>query len=101
MGTKLRALYQRKKGRDLFDIYKALLVKNVNCQKILDCYYAYMQFDGKKAPSQKEFALNLEAKMNEPEFLTDITALLRPGENYKPHAAFELLNSQLIAKMRP
>ena len=34
LGTKLRALYQRKKGRDLFDLYKALTLHEVNPDEI-------------------------------------------------------------------
>ena len=33
LGTKLRALYQRKKGRDLFDLYIALKQKDVDVDK--------------------------------------------------------------------
>lgn len=35
LGTKLRALYQRKKGRDLFDLYKALTLHEVNPDEII------------------------------------------------------------------
>ena len=38
LGTKLRALYQRKKGRDLFDLYKALTLHEVNPDEIIRCY---------------------------------------------------------------
>ena len=38
LGTKLRALYQRKKGRDLFDLYVALSEASVNIDEILRCY---------------------------------------------------------------
>ncbi|GHV65403.1 hypothetical protein FACS1894199_06000 [Bacteroidia bacterium] len=35
LGTKMRALYQRRKGRDLFDLYKAVSTKDVNADKII------------------------------------------------------------------
>lgn len=35
IGTKLRALYQRKKGRDLFDLQKALENQNLNTDNVL------------------------------------------------------------------
>jgi predicted nucleotidyltransferase component of viral defense system len=49
MGTKLRALYQRKKGRDLFDLYTALKLKNtdINIDNILKSAskkFAYEKF---------------------------------------------------------
>jgi predicted nucleotidyltransferase component of viral defense system len=44
LGTKLRALYQRKKGRDLFDLYKALNVTDADSETIIRCYRRYMDF---------------------------------------------------------
>lgn len=38
LGTKLRALYQRKKGRDLFDLYVALSEASVDIDEIIKCY---------------------------------------------------------------
>ncbi len=42
-GTKLRAMYQRKKGRDLFDIYRLLKDKLINPQKTVEAFQAYLQ----------------------------------------------------------
>lgn len=42
LGTKLRALYQRKKGRDLFDLYIALSETTVDTEEIMRCYDYYM-----------------------------------------------------------
>jgi len=44
LGTKLRALYQRRKGRDLFDLYWALTNHEVDTEKVIQCYKAYMDF---------------------------------------------------------
>lgn len=44
LGTKLRALYQRKKGRDLFDLHKALTSTEVNIDLVIRCYKRYMEF---------------------------------------------------------
>jgi len=41
VGTKLRALYQRKKGRDLFDLQKALENPNINPDNVVKCYREY------------------------------------------------------------
>ena len=57
MGTKLRALYQRKKGRDLFDLHKGLTARECNVEKILECYRKYMEFVVDRSPSYKEFAM--------------------------------------------
>ncbi|GHT43208.1 hypothetical protein AGMMS49965_16530 [Bacteroidia bacterium] len=99
LGTKLRALYQRRKGRDLFDLYKALSTKAVNTDNIIQCYHRYMDFVVDKPPTQKEYLLNMEQKMTDEEFLGDVNMLLRPNEIYNPHEAFELVKSQLIEKL--
>ncbi len=43
LGTKLRALYQRKKGRDLFDLHRALTLAEVNIDLVIRCYKRYME----------------------------------------------------------
>ena len=44
LGTKLRALYQRKKGRDLFDLYIPLQRKEEVVEKVVQCYMKYLWF---------------------------------------------------------
>jgi len=100
LGTKLRALYQRRKGRDLFDLWKALITTKVNPELVIKCYKEYMSFSLEKAiPTKKQFILNLEAKRNDAEFLGDTTALLRPGEKYNQEEAFELVLKNLVELM--
>lgn len=100
LGTKLRALYQRRKGRDLFDLWKALTTANVNPELVIKCYKEYMSFSLEKAiPTKKQFILNLEAKRNDAEFLGDTVALLRPEEKYNQDEAFELVLKNLVEIM--
>jgi predicted nucleotidyltransferase component of viral defense system len=100
LGTKLRALYQRKKGRDLFDLYTALSQKpDLDIDALLHSYREYMAFSVEKPPSQKEFILNMEAKMQNPEFLGDTTALLRLKMPYDPKEAFELVRTALLERI--
>lgn len=100
LGTKLRALYQRRKGRDLFDLWKALSAANVNPELVIKCYKEYMSFSLEKAiPTKKQFILNLEDKRNNSEFLGDTVALLRPKERYDQDVAFELVLKHLVELM--
>lgn len=100
LGTKLRALYQRKKGRDLYDLWKVLTHAEINPDQIIQCYKEYMKFSLDKAiPTKKEFMLNMEKKRTDDEFLGDIVALLRPDENYNHEEAFKLLTETLIERM--
>ena len=71
LGTKLRALYQRRKGRDLFDIYFALTQnKDLDIDALLKTYREYMSFSVEKTThAAGVFMLNLEAKMQDDEFL--------------------------------
>ena len=75
LGTKLRALYQRKKGRDLFDLQVALDKGVVDVEKVMDCYNRYMDFSVEKPPSYKQFMQNMELKMQDSEFLGDTELL--------------------------
>ena len=99
VGTKVRALYQRKKGRDLFDLYMALTARELDIQKVLDCYRNYIEFVADKAPSYKEFVQNMEQKMQDEEFLEDVVPLLRPEILFDPQKAYSLVYEQLIDKM--
>ena len=99
LGTKLRALYQRRKGRDLFDLYKAISTQNINIENIIRCYREYIGFVVDNPPTQKEYLLNMELKMQDKEFLEDTNLLLRPEDNFNPTEAWELVRNQLIEKL--
>lgn len=100
LGTKLRALYQRRKGRDLYDMHKALVdVPDMNKEAILKCYHEYMQFSVEHPPTQKMYLLNMEAKMEDDEFTGDITGLIRPTENYDQQTAYEMVRTELLEKI--
>ncbi len=99
LGTKLRALYQRKKGRDLFDLYIALSNGGCDSDEIVRCYKKYMSFVVEKPPTHKQFVNNMELKMRDPEFLGDTVNLIRPELDYDPHKAYELVKSNLIDRL--
>lgn len=99
LGTKMRALYQRRKGRDLFDLYRALSEGTTHADRILSCFRTYMEFVVDRSPSQKEFLMNLEQKMSDPVFLGDTEAILRPGTDYNPELAFEHVRENLISRL--
>jgi predicted nucleotidyltransferase component of viral defense system len=100
LGTKLRALYQRRKGRDLYDMFIALTQKpELDIEAILHSYREYMNFSVEKPPTQLEYIRNMEAKMRDADFLGDTTALLRPDVPYNPQAAYELVKTTLIERI--
>jgi len=99
LGTKLRALYQRRKGRDLFDLYWALTNHEVDTQKVIQCYKAYMDFSVDSPPTKKQFLANMEEKMTDKEFLQDIHSILRPEVVYDNLKAWEIVRAELIEKI--
>ena len=99
LGTKLRALYQRRKGRDLFDLCKALSTQKLDTENIIRCYREYIGFVVDNPPTQKEYLLNMEQKIEDGEFLGDTKMLLRPNENYNPVEAWNLVRNLLIEKL--
>ncbi len=75
LGTKLRALYQRKKGRDLFDLWYAVQSLEVSPEAIVSCFLRYLEHEEHQV-SRAEFELNLFGKLNDRRFLDDIGPLL-------------------------
>ena len=99
LGTKLRALYQRRKGRDLFDLYKAISIQDVNIENIIRCFREYIGFVVDKPPTQKEYLQNMELKIMDDEFLDDTNSLLRPDDKYNPQEAWDLVKNKLIVRI--
>jgi predicted nucleotidyltransferase component of viral defense system len=99
LGTKLRALYQRRKGRDLFDLYWAMIHQNVDVEKIVHCYKKYMDFSVDKPPTQKQFLANMEEKILMKEFTEDVFLILKKGIRYDDREAWELVKEEIIGKI--
>ena len=99
IGTKMRALYQRRKGRDLFDLYKALTTCDLNIDKVLLAYNTYMDFVVEHKPTYKEFVLNMADKMQDDEFLGDTESMLRFGDTFDPVGAYEVVREKLIERL--
>lgn len=113
LATKLRALYQRSKGRDLFDLAVALETNpKIDIDKIIACFEFYLAKENNKI-SAKEFAANIAEKLENPVFTNDIRPLLRKvgfpykfpikfyqNASYNILAAAELVKKQIIAKLK-
>ncbi|HUX80294.1 MAG TPA: nucleotidyl transferase AbiEii/AbiGii toxin family protein [Alphaproteobacteria bacterium] len=101
LGTKLRALYQRRKGRDLFDLVasqnSSLLL---NWDQIIKCFNFYMEKEGKRI-TRAEFEENMHYKLQDPFFLNDITPILSTNlpERYNPVVGAQLLKTNVFPRL--
>ncbi len=98
MGTKLRALYQRKKGRDLFDMAYALQRDVIVPATLLKCFERYMT-EGGHAVSRAQFEANLYEKSCDSDFRDDMNALLGPMIPWDFDDAMSLVLQKLVAKL--
>lgn len=96
MGTKMRALYQRKKGRDLFDLM--VILQNfsaLNRQAVIDCFLFYLTKEGLSV-SRAEFEKNMHQKLSDRVFLEDIHPLLPPDRTYDHRTSYDLIHRELL-----
>ena len=98
MGTKLRALYQRRKGRDLFDLWLCLSQGLIDAKHVVECLAAYMEHEAHTV-TRAQFERNLHEKEMMPAFLEDIRPLLATGITYDAHTAAHLVRDELISRL--
>lgn len=98
LGTKLRALYQRKKGRDIFDLWYAFTRANPlpDAGRVVETFLRYMEHGGHQI-SRALFEENLLEKKTDPQFTSDIGPLLTTDDFWDFNLAFDEVMSRLIA----
>ena len=94
LGTKVRALYQRKKGRDLFDLWTAFRTTDAQSERVIRCFLQYMEHEGHRV-SRAEFEQNLIEKLNDRRFLDDIGPLVVADTGWDLNRAVEFVLNQL------
>jgi predicted nucleotidyltransferase component of viral defense system len=97
LGTKMRAMFQRKRGRDLFDLYWALTKSPtpVDPAAVIASFQHYLKQERTKA-GRAEFVGILEAYLKDRGFCSDMQPLLRNGINYDPRAAGSYVKAHLL-----
>ena len=98
LGTKLRALYQRRKGRDLFDLGLALQRRDVSPKRVIEAFARYMQEDGALV-TRAMFEQNLAAKRGDTAFTADLTPLLARGQSWSFDTAYEMVWRELVERL--
>ncbi len=100
-GTKLRALLQRRKNRDLFDLYEGIKQLELDNDKVIDALDHYLSLEGNpvsRAEAEQRMLLKLNRSLTE-----DIASLLPAGITYGAEEslkAFETVWTQLISRMK-
>lgn len=98
LGTKMRAMYQRSKGRDLFDMWHAMTQTNVDPSRILEAWKFYMEREDHSI-SKLEFIDNMEKKIPDKDFINDMNGLLRMGKAYNVEEAYQFIKENLLEKI--
>lgn len=99
MGTKMRAFYQRQKGRDLYDLHYVLdKFPNLDTEKVVHCFQKYLAHE-KLSVSRAEFEANMQEKMNSKRFQADIHPILHPDQAFEMACAYKQVHEKLISKL--
>jgi predicted nucleotidyltransferase component of viral defense system len=100
-GTKLRALLQRRKNRDLFDLGQGLDQLQLNVEKVVACFNHYLALEAApitRAVAEQRMLEKLTRSLTE-----DIASLLPAGIRYgddEAVRAFERVWTELVAQLR-
>ncbi len=92
----ITACYQRKKGRDLFDLARALGSAKVDTFHVVTAFMAYMEKNGDHV-TRALFERNLASKLRDPRFRADIEPLLSHDCYWDIDQAARHVSEQLVA----
>lgn len=98
LATKLRALYQRRKGRDLFDLWYAMERGCINSSTLLECFEMYMSRSGCTV-TRAQFEANLSEKRTMPDFRDDLRHIIRPNMHWDFDTAMDMVLDHLVANL--
>lgn len=98
MATKLRALYQRRKGRDLYDLWLALETLSPDEERVIAGLRAYLEHGGLSV-SRAVYEANMAQKLASADFRNDVMPLLRDESGYDVDEAYRLVHERLITRI--
>lgn len=96
MATKLRALYQRRKGRDLFDVWYVSANELINLARVFDIFSKYCTYNNIKI-SREEFLKNLEQKKDHRDFNMDMSVLLPSKLHWNFDEAYKFVVDKVVS----
>jgi predicted nucleotidyltransferase component of viral defense system len=95
MGTKLCALYQRRKGRDLFDLWAVLKNDMIDCQAVLKVFKEHGK-NANQITTRAMFEKSLYQKAQHKDFPYDVNGLLTSQATWSFNEAYDLVQKSLI-----
>jgi predicted nucleotidyltransferase component of viral defense system len=98
MATKLRALYQRRKGRDLFDLWYVTSNDLIDVNQVFDIFYKYCAHNNITI-SAEEFIKNLDQKKDHKDFNTDMSILLPSKLHWNFEEAYQFVLDKVIRNL--
>jgi predicted nucleotidyltransferase component of viral defense system len=99
MATKLRALYQRRKGRDLFDWWYVLSQELIDVKDTIPIFEKYCQHE-KEVITRALFEKSLALKQNHTDFRSDMRPLLPPNLEWNFDKAYDLVTREVITQIK-
>jgi predicted nucleotidyltransferase component of viral defense system len=99
MGTKLRALYQRRKGRDLFDLWYASDKQLIDIDSVITIFEKYCAFQ-QEPVTRAMFEQSLFFKKQHKDFQSDMASLLAPAVSWHFQPAIELIEKTMISRLK-
>lgn len=98
MGTKLRALYQRRKGRDLFDLWYTAEKTHINVDQVIRIFFHYCKHN-EEIITRAMFEQSMYLKKQHNDFQSDILPLLIPEINWDFLKATSVVEKLYIEKL--
>ncbi len=95
MATKLRALFQRCKGRDLFDLAHVFSNNLADILLTISIFQEYCKKEGNLITGER-FSKNLQEKKSQERFRTDMDILLPEDVAWDFDEAFEFVQNHII-----
>lgn len=99
MASKLRALYQRRKGRDLFDLWWVLENRLIDVDATIDIFDKYC-IHSNEVITRALFEQNFENKQAHTDFSSDMNNLLATGSGWNFDYAALKIKSEIFPRLR-
>lgn len=99
MATKLRALYQRRKSRDLFDMWYVCRQGKVDIAQMMGIFWHYCAHEGASI-TKALFQDNLAEKCLNKDFRADMLPMLSDDQDWDFDSAYDFVHEQVVGRLK-